>query len=53
MPKKGEKYTCDECGLTVVVDEGCECTPACEIVCCEQPMKKVEDAGKTSKKQTK
>jgi hypothetical protein len=39
--KKGEKYTCDDCGLIIVVEEDCNCSE-CDIVCCEKPMKKLE-----------
>jgi hypothetical protein len=39
--KKGEKYSCDVCGLVVSVEEECECDE-CVIVCCEKPMKKTK-----------
>jgi len=39
--KKGSKYECRECGLVVVVDEPCGCA-ACELVCCEVPMKEMK-----------
>jgi hypothetical protein len=38
--KKGDKYECDVCGLVVVVDKTCGCADLCDIVCCEQNMKK-------------
>ena len=38
---KGNKYECVSCGLMVVVEEPCDCGDSCEIMCCEQPMKKV------------
>jgi len=39
--KKGEKYECEECGLVVLVEDPCGCE-ACELVCCEKPMKPVK-----------
>ena len=35
----GDKYACEVCGLTVVVDGGCNCTEGHEILCCNTPMK--------------
>ncbi len=46
--KKGEAYKCDECGLVVVVENPCECDESCELVCCQEPMKSVKSAAKTS-----
>jgi len=37
MVKKGDKYECENCGIVVMVDEPCGCTP-CDIVCCGVPM---------------
>lgn len=37
--KKGEAYQCGVCGLVVTVDEVCGCVDACDIICCEKPMK--------------
>jgi hypothetical protein len=37
--KKGDVYKCNVCGISVVVDEVCGCVDACDIVCCEKPMK--------------
>ena len=37
--KKGEAYKCYVCGLSVVVNEACGCMDACDIICCEKPMK--------------
>ena len=36
---KGSKYTCDECGIVVSVDEACGCVDVCDLVCCGEPMK--------------
>jgi rubrerythrin len=36
--KKGAKYTCEVCGMTVIVDEICGCE-ACDLSCCDEPMK--------------
>jgi len=37
--KKGDAYKCSVCGLAVTVDEVCGCVDACDIICCETPMK--------------
>ena len=37
--KKGDAYQCSVCGLAVTVDEVCGCIDACDIICCEKPMK--------------
>lgn len=37
--KKGNKYTCQECGLVVTIDKPCGCVEECDIICCGQPMK--------------
>lgn len=47
---KGEKYECAVCGLAVVIDVECGCVGACEIVCCEKPMKKKAAKAKTAAK---
>ncbi|MEM3366620.1 MAG: hypothetical protein QXM93_09405 [Candidatus Methanomethyliaceae archaeon] len=39
MPK-GDRYRCEKCGLVVVVEDPCGCA-ACDLICCEVPMKKV------------
>jgi hypothetical protein len=36
--KKGQKYVCHLCGLTVTVDNECGCVDACDIVCCGKEM---------------
>jgi hypothetical protein len=42
---KGESYACEACGLVVTVDEDCGCVDACEIMCCDMPMKKTRKSG--------
>jgi hypothetical protein len=37
--RKGDVYKCGVCGLAVTVDEVCGCVDACDIICCEEPMK--------------
>ena len=37
--KEGDVYKCGVCGLAVTVDEVCGCVDACDIICCERPMK--------------
>jgi hypothetical protein len=44
--KKGAKYKCEECGLIIVIDEPCGCEPACNLMCCETPMKEVKPKKK-------
>ena len=41
---KGESYACRSCRLVVTVDENCGCVDACEIMCCDLPMKKTRKA---------
>ncbi len=38
--KVGDAYVCGVCGLAVTVDEVCGCANACDIICCEKPMKR-------------
>jgi hypothetical protein len=38
--KAGDAYACGVCGLAVTVDEACGCADACDIICCETPMKR-------------
>jgi hypothetical protein len=37
--KKGDIFSCNECGLIITVDEACGCA-ATELICCEEPMVK-------------
>lgn len=46
--KKGDKYTCEECGMVVVVEDACECED-CAIVCCKVPMVPVKAKNKVVK----
>ncbi|UCB61104.1 MAG: hypothetical protein JSW72_03365 [Candidatus Bathyarchaeota archaeon] len=41
VKKKDEKYKCEECGLVVVIDNPCGCSP-CDLVCCTVPMKELK-----------
>ena len=41
-PKKGEKFKCHKCGLVVTIDNECGCE-ICDILCCSEPLKKVEE----------
>jgi hypothetical protein len=48
--KKGDLFSCQVCGLVLVVDEACGCAVG-EVICCEVPMKKGKlAAGKARKK---
>jgi hypothetical protein len=38
--KVGDAYVCGVCGLAVTVDDVCGCVDACDIICCEKPMKR-------------
>lgn len=38
--KVGDSYACEVCGLAVTVDDVCGCVDACDIICCETPMKR-------------
>jgi len=37
--KKGSKYQCSVCGVSVTVDDVCGCVEEHDIVCCNKPMK--------------
>jgi len=37
--KKGSKYQCSVCGVSVTVDDVCGCVEEHDIVCCDKPMK--------------
>ena len=41
MAKKGEKYECGKCRVVLVVENPCGCA-ACDLICCDAPMKKAE-----------
>lgn len=45
---KGESYNCEVCGLVVTVDEVCGCMEACDIICCDQPMKAKKPKAKAA-----
>ena len=42
--KKGDVYKCSVCGLAVTVDEVWGCVDACDIICCEMPMRATKRA---------
>jgi hypothetical protein len=37
--KKGSKYQCSVCGVSVTVDEVCGCVEEHNIICCDKPMR--------------
>ncbi|MGO9015481.1 MAG: hypothetical protein ACLQF0_10915 [Dissulfurispiraceae bacterium] len=37
--KTGARYSCDVCGLTMSVDNPCQCQDFCDIICCGEQMK--------------
>lgn len=37
--KKGDKYRCSVCGISVSIDEACGCADVCDIICCGRQMK--------------
>jgi hypothetical protein len=49
---KGEEYKCEECGLVVTVSVPCECDESCELVCCQAPMKRVEEEKEGEEKKS-
>ena len=46
----GDAYSCEVCGLVVLVDEACGCVSVCDIVCCGTPMKAQPVKVRASKK---
>lgn len=38
-PEKNDKFQCSSCGLVITVDEPCNCVEACDLICCDKPMK--------------
>ena len=49
MAKKGAKYTCETCGVVMVVDKACGCTP-CDLICCGALMKESKQSPRLSRK---
>ena len=47
--RKGDMYSCEVCGLIVVVDEVCGCATA-DLVCCKAPMGRGKAAAAKAKK---
>lgn len=45
MVSKGDKYTCEECGIILAIDDPCGCTE-CDLICCDVPMKPLKVAKK-------
>lgn len=45
--KKGDVLNCEVCGLTVIVNQECDCEET-EIFCCEEPMINKGSASKKS-----
>jgi len=45
--KVGDVFCCDGCGLIVEVRDPCTCD-ACDLICCEMPMKKKEEQPESS-----
>lgn len=37
--KNNNRYACEVCGLSVTVDNICNCVDACDIICCGRSMK--------------
>lgn len=35
---RGDKYSCQVCGMVVTVDEVCGCMDVCDILCCGKQM---------------
>ncbi len=49
MPKEGELYRCEECGMVVAVEDPCGCG-TCELICCDVPMVKKAGTAKSARK---
>ncbi len=47
--RKGDVYSCEVCGLIVVVDEVCGCATA-DLLCCKAPMGKGKAAAVKARK---
>jgi hypothetical protein len=47
--KKGDLYSCEECGMVVAVEDPCGCS-TCELICCDVPMTKKAGVAKSIKK---
>ena len=47
MPKakEGDRYSCEECGMVVAVEDPCGCSD-CELICCDAPMTKKAGTAK-------
>lgn len=48
--KKGDKLSCEVCGLILTVDEACGCATMEKLICCRKPMKKGAATAKRIKK---
>jgi hypothetical protein len=52
VKNKGERYSCENCGLVVLVEDPCECGDECEIICCQKPMKQNKSSDKSKSRPT-
>ncbi|MBI4330704.1 MAG: hypothetical protein HY673_05455 [Chloroflexi bacterium] len=52
-PAKGTALSCEVCGMSVIVDEVCDCAEVHEIICCEEAMKPKKAAKKPGKAKAK
>jgi hypothetical protein len=43
--KKGQILFCDNCGVELEVVKDCDSTCACNIICCEKPMRIKESSN--------
>ena len=50
--KKGDRFTCELCGIVVAVDENCDCAVG-ELICCDVPMEKSKGRAKAKRKAAK
>jgi hypothetical protein len=50
VKSKGQRYSCEDCGLEVLIVNDCECGDECQIMCCEKPMKLNKGNDKSSSK---
>jgi len=49
VAKKGVRYRCNTCGVVMMVDKACGCTP-CDLICCGAAMEEVKAKAKPKAK---
>jgi hypothetical protein len=49
IAKEGDRYSCEECGMVVSVEDACGCE-TCELICCDAPMTRKAGTAKSAGK---